>query len=87
MIQEFQQAIKESKITLDGKVLSTEAKTKCFWLLHLIALMILIQWITTVAGFYFVWVQNTHLAVRMFGMTFVCWCARSELKKVFWNLQ
>lgn len=87
MIQAFKEAVKSSQIILDGRVLSPEAKTNCFWLLSLIALMILIQWGVTVVGFYFIWTQNFHLGVRMFGMAFLCWCARGELKKVFWNLQ
>lgn len=87
MIQAFKEAVKNSQITLDGKVLSTEAKTTCFGLLSLIALMILIQWVVTVSGFYFIWTQKFHLGVRMFGMAFLCWCAGGELKKIFWNLQ
>lgn len=85
MKQELLQAIKKSRITLDGKVLSEEEKIKGFYLLNLIALVVLIQWVLVVTGIYFCWVQNLHLAVKTFGIAFICWCIREKLKKIFWN--
>lgn len=54
----LKECIQKSRVEIDGREISELSKIKGIYLVLLMGLSMVVQWLLIVAGMYFVWIKN-----------------------------
>lgn len=82
----LKECIQKSRVEIDGREISELSKIKGIYLVLLMGLSMVVQWLLIVAGMYFVWIQNIQYGVLMFLIALGCWLVKHQARESFWKL-
>ena len=82
----LKECIQKSRVEIDGREISELSKIKGIYLVLLMGLSMVVQWLLIVAGMYFVWIKNIQHGALMFLIALGCWLVKYHAREVFWKL-
>lgn len=82
----LKECIQKSRVEIDGREISERSKIKGIYLVLLMGVSKMVQWIAIAAGLYFVWFQNIQQGAGLFLVALGCWRVNYQVREAFWKL-
>ena len=82
----LKECIQRSRVEIDGREIGELSKIKGIYLVLVMGLSGVIQWVFIVAGVYFTWIQNIQHGALMFLIALGCWLVKNKTREAFWKL-